>query len=208
MTRKWSIVTIAVALILLTRNPALACTADPIPPGDWKVVLELITGIDVNGADIVVEIDGLTARGSQAGDSCGAAPFLPEGLVPVSLSVVHAKTGEDVGFEKFHANPRARRGFCGKSNRNCEGFVAKVGQKGIKAGTPLKMIIKAMADAPMSERTVANLAVRMALSSVLVAGGIDKNGNPHHHLTVFKPRGVIVELPDEQKKRTKKKKNY
>ena len=68
---------------------------------DW-FEKEIPTGpIPSGSSNVEIQIDGFAALGSQAGDSCGAAPALPDGLQIVSIEVVHSVTGKSVGFEGF-----------------------------------------------------------------------------------------------------------
>ena len=189
MTSKLSILTIGFAAFFLAGSPVWACPSSP-PPG--SMLPGFIRLAELEGS-IILEIDDFTALGSEAGDSCGAAPILPEGLAPTSISVVHAQTGEPVGFGPFRADARARRGFCGQGSTNCVAFVSKVTQQ-VKAGTPLKMIIEVLSEDVLDARRVTNLAVRVARSSVFVVGGVDNDGLPHHHLSVFRPSSIEIVL--------------
>ena len=186
--------TLGLATLLLTASPVWACPAVVNPP--FPGFYDVVDPGGPNTSSVVVEISGLTSVGSAAGDSCAAAPMLPENLAPVAVSVVHAETGEPVGFGKFRADARARRAFCGQGGNNCVAFVASVTEKGVKTGTPLKMIIEALTKQPMNRRRLTNLAVRIAQSGALVAGGVDKEGLPHHHLGVFKPSSVGVRFKE------------
>jgi len=191
MPCRFKTATLGLATLLLTVSPVWACPAvvNPPLPNAYKILEDA-------AASVVIEISGLTAVGSASGDSCAAAPMLPEDLAPVAVSVVHAETGEPVGFGKFRADARARRGFCGQGGNNCVAFVASVTEKGVKTGIPLKMIIEALTKERMNKRQLTNLAVRVARSGALVAGGVDKEGLPHHHLGVFKPSAVEVEFKE------------
>ena len=61
------------------------------------------------------------------------------------------------------------------------------------------MIIEALPDGVLDARQLTDLAVRVVRSSMFVAGGVDKNGNPHHHLSVFRPNEIEVVLPGDHK---------
>ena len=124
MIIKLSIVAIGVAGSLLAGASVWACPAGGAKPLSLK--MRNLEPVDhpMVPVPMLMEIDGLAAIGSKSGDSCGAAPILPDGLAPTAFSIVHAETGEPVGFGEFRADARARRGFCGSGGRNCAAFVS------------------------------------------------------------------------------------
>lgn len=186
----------ALSAVMLLPVSATACPAKPPSPGFIEFMeREIPTGpVPSGSSNIEIQIDGFAALGSQAGDSCGAAPALPDGLRIVSIEFVHSQTGKPVGFEGFRPDPNATTGFCAGRRKGCTGFVSRVGKAGLKEGTPMKVVIQAVQFGKTSGRRMNALAAKMLKSFSMAAGGAAKDGSPHHHLAVFRPTGVQVEL--------------
>lgn len=175
---------------------ATACPANP--PTDFTdfIEKEIPTGPVGGSAEAEIRINGLVAIGSSAGDSCAAAVTLPRGVSILSVEVVDSDSGKPVGFEGFQPDPRATRGFCGGRSGRCVAFVSKVGNDGIKDGVRMTMKITILADRLASPGDTAQLAARLTREAVISAGGVDERGLPHHHLSVFTPPPMRVELLD------------
>jgi hypothetical protein len=170
-------------------GPALACPSNPGPTFPGAVdLLEKEAPTGPVGNQVQIEIDGLTALGSAEGDSCAVAPSLPGNLVVTAVTVVNSKTGGNVGFLGFRADAAARRGFCDGS-RHCQAFVGKL-ETDLKPNTPVKVIIEAASKEVLEPRHLAGIARGLAVDSAFALGGVDGDGNPHHHLSVIQP-GVV-----------------
>ena len=197
--RKLAGAVIAIYILLAGAYPAQACMGNPFPR-KHRIKHATLSNIRAE-----IEIDGLVAFDSESASSCATAVQLPEGLIATAVSVLDAESDEPVGFGQFRADARARRGFCGQGSTNCVAFISRVTQQ-VKAGTPLKMIIEVLSEDVLDARQLTNLAVRVARSSVFVVGGVDNDGLPHDHLSVFRPNGIEIVFLDEPK--TDPKKDY
>ncbi|MEL7173124.1 MAG: hypothetical protein AAFV96_02375 [Pseudomonadota bacterium] len=176
---------------------ATACPSNPGPsfPGALDLLeKEAPTGPTSSSNQAQIEIDGLTALGSSAGDSCAVAPMLPEGLIALAVSVVDSDTGKTVGFKDFRADSAARRGFCA-GGRDCAAFVSTLEQD-LDSGTPLKLVIDVASREPLDARGMAGTARRLMMASSVALGGVDQAGDPHHHLSIIRPRVVNVVTAD------------
>lgn len=198
VTRRFGGAAIIGSLSVALGGAALACPSNPGPglPGAIDLLeKEAPTGPTSSSNQAQIEIDGLTALGSAAGDSCAIAPILPEGLIALAISVVNSDTGETVGFQDFRDDQAARRGFCEAGGRDCAAFVSKL-ERDLEGGTPLKVIIDVASREMLDARGMASTARRLAMAGSVALGGVDGDGNPHHHLTVITPGTVNVVSAD------------
>ncbi|SFN53190.1 hypothetical protein SAMN04487859_10477 [Roseovarius lutimaris] len=177
----------------------MACPAKP--PTDFTdfIESEIPTGPVGDSAEVDIQINGLVANGSAAGDSCGAAILLPEGMTAIAVRAINEETGKPAGFEEFRLDARASRNFCGGKVKGCVAFVAKVGKSGLKEGTPIRLVVETLAENLRRPGDTAQLAGRVARDAVVMLGGADAKHQPYHHLSVFRLPGLRVTLSDSRK---------
>ena len=198
MTGNFKILVAGIAVLTFAGSTAIACTKPPVQPLSLK--MRNLEPIDHNiPAPIVMEIDGFTTAGASSGDGCSAAPELPQGLFPISVSIVHADTDKPVGFGTFDVNARATYGFCRQGAAHCMAFTSRVSEKGIKPDVPIRIVIEALPKAAMDARELTNLGVQLARTAMITTGGVTDAGLPYHHLGVSAFNTVEIEFRDSPK---------
>jgi len=183
--------------------PAWSWTSPPPKPFSmsYQTFKKTFPNCTTGSCPIILEIDGFVAAGAVSGDGCAAATKLPEGLSVIDVAIVNSKTGASAGFGKFQADALATRGFCGKGVSNCLAFRSEIMDSGVKKGTPLKVIISMQSgkrDPDVLQLT--SVASRLVKSALFVSGGVDKNGDPHHHLSIVRPGEMELVLPEKNDK--------